>query len=706
MQVWQRNARLFVVAVAVTVSAAVFLTGRRRQPPPTAPAIPRVDPSAVVDTSGAFVRDVKGEKERFRVESGRLLKYPDGRTKMMDVKISVERAGKSFVITGEEAQVGENQSSVHLTGKVHLNGSDGLKLDAAAGASYSESEGIVRAPGPVTFSRGTMTGTGVDFAYDGNRDSISLADRTSIQVAADKKDTAGADIKAGAAVLARKDHFMSFERDVHIVRGDQVIDSARAIADLTDDEKHITALDVNGDARITRNGAVSGGVKAMSASNIKLSYAEDSERLQRAILAGTSTIKIAGDKVVPDKTLAAESLEVAIGADGTTVTALNAQDKVSLDLPAPKGEPSKNIKSSRLVASGDDTHGLTAAVFSDGVEYREFGGEPAVQRLVKSRNLDAVLKNGFAEISDARFTGAVQFNDGGMQAAAGEVRYKVSAGAVDLTGRIGNALPHVANDQVVVDSGHIEMVLDGPKMTATEGPVRTVLKAAKPGAGKDAAKMPGLMQQDRDVNGSSDKLVYDGTNGSSAEFTGNARLFQADTLVQGQKVAFDGRTGNLRAEGTVKSTILIDDIDEATKKPTTMASTATAGSMQYEEATRKMTYETAAHLVSPQGDITAAKIGLTFEQETHDVKALEGAGAVTLKENGRVTTGDKLLYVSQGQVYTMSGKLVKMIEANCRESTGTKLTFHKSTDLVDIEGNGDSRTQSSKAAPGCVPRPD
>ena len=187
-----------------------------------------------------------------------------------------------------------------------------------------------------------------------------------------------------------------------------------------------------------------------------------------------------------------------------------------------------------------------------------------------------MLKNGFAEISDARFTGNVQFNDGGMQAAAGDVRYKVAAGSVDITGKLGNALPHVANDQIIVDSGHIEMVLDGPKMTATEGPVRTVLKAAKPGAGKDAAKMPGLMQQDRDVNGSSDKLVYDGANGSTAEFTGNARLFQGETLVQGQKVSIDGRTGNLRAEGAVKSTIFVNDVDPDTKKPTSTASTATA----------------------------------------------------------------------------------------------------------------------------------
>ena len=156
----------------------------------------------------------------------------------------------------------------------------------------------------------------------------------------------------------------------------------------------------------------------------------------------------------------------------------------------------------------------------------------------------------------------------------------------------------------------------------------------------------------------------------------------------------------------MKSTIVVNDVDPDTKKPKSTLSTASGGTMQYDDAARRMSYDTNAHMVSPQGDITAAKIGLVFATDSQDVRTLDASGAVTLKENGRVTTGDTLLYVAEGEVYTMSGKLVKMIEANCRQSTGTKLTFDKSADNLRIDGNDDSRTQSNKAAPGCVPRPD
>ena len=60
-----------------------------------------------------------------------------------------------------------------------------------------------------------------------------------------------------------------------------------------------------------------------------------------------------------------------------------------------------------------------------------------------------------------------------------------------------------------------------------------------------------------------------------------------------------------------------------------------------------MTYETSAHMVSPQGDITAAKIGLTFAKDSQDVKTLEASGTVTLKEMAAAPRATSLSF-SQG----------------------------------------------------------
>src|SRR5438128_4649610 len=621
---WQRTARMLTVAVAVTVSVVVFLTTHRRQAPPAPASVPRVDPAAVVESSGAFVRDVKGERERFRVEAERQLTYSNGTTKLMGVRVTVDRGGKTFVVKGDEAEVGEKQSNVQLNGHVHLEGSDGLRLDAAT-ASYSEGEGIVRAPGPVTFARGSMTGQGTDFTYDRNRDTIGLSDETHIKIASDAKDKGGADISAGAAILARKDKFMSFERAVRIIRGAQVIDADRAVADLTEDEKHLTALDLNGSSNIAKSDAPAGGLRSMSASNINLTYATNSELLERAVLAAGSSVKIAGDTGTPDKTLAAESIEIRLAPDGATVTSLNAHDKVVLDLPGPKGEASKNVRSATFVGSGDAAHGLTAAVFSEGVEYREFGGTPPVQRLVKARNLDAALNNGLAEIRSAVFTGNVQFNDGSTTATAATVRYEVASGQVELTGKSGNAVPHVVTDQITVDAGRIEMALAGPKMKATDT-VAAVLQPAKAAAGAAATKMPGLMQQDRPANASSKELVYSGGDNAKAEFAGNAQLWQSDTRIQGDAVEVESNTGNLAAKGKVRARFPVVTTDDATKHKETKLADGSGDEMQYDDAARKATFRIKAHLVSPDGDITADRIVVSLAGDENSVKRLEAEG--------------------------------------------------------------------------------
>ena len=66
---WQKRARLFVLAIAVGVVAVVFLTTRRREEPPPAKPLERGDPAATIESSGAFVVQVKGDRETVRVEA-------------------------------------------------------------------------------------------------------------------------------------------------------------------------------------------------------------------------------------------------------------------------------------------------------------------------------------------------------------------------------------------------------------------------------------------------------------------------------------------------------------------------------------------------------------------------------------------------------------------------------------------------------------
>ena len=705
--IWQKRARLVALVIAVSVAVAVFVTTRRReQPRPQAP-VERVDPAAVVESSGASIIQVKGERETVTIRAQKQLSYPDGSSRLLGVTVTSVRQGKTFVATGDEAKIGENQETLDMKGNVRMTSSDGLDVSAGS-ASYSQAEGIVRAPGPVTFKRGRMSGSGVGFSYDEARDVIGLSEQTKVKITGDKKGDQTADITAGASVLARADKFVSFERPVHILHGTQVIDSDTALGELSENEEHLTGLELQGSARIETPNARPGELRRMAGDVINLTYHENSELLQSATVIGNSSIRIAGEAQAPERTLSAQNLEIGMAPDGTTVTSINGRDGVVLDLPGSNNQPSKSVRSTALVASGEAGKGLTAATFTEGVEYEETGGEPPIKRTVTSRTLDTALNGGLGDIREAQFAGSVRLRDGTTAANAAKMLYRIESGQVELTGESGDGVPRVVNEQITVDAGRVEMTIEGSRMKAIGGPtpVRTVLQAAKPGA-KDAPRTPGIMQQDRPVNGTSRELLYTGGAASTAEFTGGVVLWQADTRIQGEKVIVDGKTGNLNAQGTVMSLMVVQDVSPTTKLRESTRSTGQAAQMVYDDALRKITYTTKARLVGPQGDLTGETIVLTLGANGQDVERLEATDAVTLKESDRVTIGDHLTYVAETAEYNMAGKgrLVRMLSNTpdgCRKSEGRLLTFSRAADTLRIDGSEVTRSHSSTET-ACTP---
>ncbi|HEX7486214.1 MAG TPA: LPS export ABC transporter periplasmic protein LptC, partial [Vicinamibacterales bacterium] len=319
---------VFIVVLAVTLVVSLRRPPVRSTPKPLPT---KSDPAAVLEsTSGRLVRAL-GAKQDISVEHyDRLVQYADGRTKLTGVTFKVlQRRGRDFVITSKNAEVTGQAPDVDvvLRGAVNITSTDGLTLRTEE-ASYVNAEGVVRAPGAVAFARGGLRGTAVGMTYDKARDVLWLLDSVAIHHDRDAKGEGEADILAGAAGMAHRDKYMRFERGVTIVREGQKIEATGAVAYLTQDEEHIQMLELRGSSRVTGAPKADGGLKAMRARDINLTYAPDGQTLQRAVLSGDGAIDIAGSASSAGRSLSGQFIDIGLAPDGATMTSLVAREKV------------------------------------------------------------------------------------------------------------------------------------------------------------------------------------------------------------------------------------------------------------------------------------------------------------------------------------------------------------------------------------------
>src|SRR5580658_2909585 len=164
---WQRRARLLVAVFAVVFAVMLVFAFKHRVPPAPPAPIGRTDPNSVVEsTTGQTVR-FNRTHEDLTVTFERELTYKDGATRLLGVTIvSDDRGGhRTFTVTGKEGTVGQNESLITMDGDVRLAASDGLTARTEH-ATYDQNEDMLRAPGPVEFSRRGLSGSGVGLTYD------------------------------------------------------------------------------------------------------------------------------------------------------------------------------------------------------------------------------------------------------------------------------------------------------------------------------------------------------------------------------------------------------------------------------------------------------------------------------------------------------------------------------------------------------------
>ncbi|MGD9904641.1 MAG: LPS export ABC transporter periplasmic protein LptC [Vicinamibacterales bacterium] len=701
MTAWQRRARSFAAVVGLAVAVgAYWAAGNRRTVAPPPPVTP-FEPTVTAVTRGGDAAQSRGAREDFALEFVEQKSYSDGRTVATGLTVRVgNRGGRSFVVTGKEGTIGAEQSSVAMQGDVKLTASDGLVATAET-ATYANGEGIVRAPGPVAFTRGGTHGRGVGFSYDTNRDTMWILDQAEIHVAG-ADDSSAMDVTAGAFGEARRDRYLRLERGVTLVRPGQTIEADEAMVYLLPDRDEPDRIELRGNARIA-GGEGMGTLRGMSARDINLDYADDGRTLQHATLVGQGQVTLAGASAAqPGQQLGAEFIDLAVGPDGA-ITSLDSRERVVVTLPAAGPTPARSIRSVELTGAGAAGGGLTSMRFQQQVEFREGSTAGRPSRVARSRALTVAL-TADGVLDRATFTGQARFTDGSLEGIAAEARYFVADDRLVLTGRDGPTRPRVTDTGVQIEGDEITVGLAANTMQAT-GDVSSVMQPAAARAGDGPARTPALLDGGQAVFASAAGLEYDSRQ-RRGTYTGRARLWQGDTTIRAERIVLDEGRGDLEAGGGVQSTLAIASPAAADAAPPATPARGTIArgeTMRFTDAARAVTYTTGARVSGPQGDLAADRIELVLAESGRDLARIEGYGSVEARVDGRDARGARLTHLTSDGRYVLTGTPVQFTE-DCRVTTGRTLTFYGSAGRIIVDGNDATRT-TTKGGGRCTPTP-
>jgi lipopolysaccharide transport protein LptA len=717
---WQRVAQAAIAVFVIGFIAVLVITLRReRAQPPPQEAPERIDPQSTIETPQGATQSVvdPSGREEFKVESSTHVVLPDGRQRMSGgVKVTINRGDSPIVVTAREADLippdegsKEPLKEVVFRGDATIAGSDGLEIKGNE-ITYTQADGLITMPGPVTFKKGRTSGSGVNATYDQNREVFWIRNQARVNVAPGP-DGGALEATADAIGMARLEHYMRLEGSARIDGQGRTATADSIVVRLTEDDQRVRALELRGNSRITGS---DGALQSMAARDIDMAYADDGRTLQTARLVESASVQLPGNG--GGKRISGSTIDIGLGPDGTTVTSLVAAAPVQVDLPGEGNAPAKRILSSSLNATGDPADGLRGATFGGGVEYRETaparGKAPAIDRTARSETLIVETQPGLGAIQRADFRGNVRFTDPpDFEAQAQQGIYDIARDRLDLSpspGLPGPQSPTVTDGNVTVAARTIQFSLGSGALIA-ETTVRSTIDPRNRSKGS-TAKVPSMLDDDEPVNVTSNRLEYKGE-GSPAVYTGAATLWQgADTTIKADSISIDETTGNLTARGKATTSFLFEEADPGSGQKKRQSTTGTAETFAYDDNKRIATYTGKARMTGPQGDVNGEQIVLYLKPEVNELERAEATGAngtVTVRESNRIAEGAHLVYTSADERYVMTGTPVKIVEernGTCTQTTGTNATFNRASESAEVRGPASGRIPArNEALKSCPP---
>ncbi len=337
-------------------------------------------------------------------------------------------------------------------------------------------------------------------------------------------------------------------------------------------------------------------------------------------------------------------------------------------------------------------------------------GNVRTQRTLPGKPLQtATAQNGSAQLlegggwSQMELQGGVNLTEGDKNGQADNAVFVRSAQTATLT---GNAT--VRDSTTETRAPRIIFAQNAGEIRA-EGGVRSTDFSAK-GSGLQLAGTP--------ANISADKLLANSKT-SRALYTGNARLWQGDSVMEADSIELLRETRILNAMGSVRAVFPQTPAQTQTpplaRQQSAPAKTklwhVTAGSLTYNDANGTARLEKNVIAKSTEQEMRAPVADLYFTRNDNAAaiqpnpatprKALAGAqqisraagtGGVTVLQGTRRASAERGEYSAADGKFVMSGGQPTIFDATEGTTTGRQLTFFLADDTIIVDSENGSRT--------------
>lgn len=388
--------------------------------------------------------------------------------------------------------------------------------------------------------------------------------------------------------------------------------------------------------------------------------------------------------------LKADKITARFYADGQNMQSAEATGNAVMKITPVRAERKadrKTITAPRMTANFFETENRIRTFNAfDGVkvESEPLIAEEGPPRVTTSQTLDAQFFEDTQDTERLEQKGDFKYLEGDRNAVAERAVYDGRSEVLSLRGKrpmAWDAKARTQADEIDYDRHNDE--------THARGDVRTTYYSRETTGDSTPfknSKSPVFMTADRADARNKDRV---------AVYTGNARGWQDDNFVKGDRIELYENDKRMVAVGKVESALYTTK-REATEGSEMVPGFATADRMTYSDKDRLVHYD--GNVKSRQGTdrLDADEIDVYLQKETNEVDKLIAKGKVMMEQPGRRGDGDHLVYTSADGRAILTGKSARIVDSEQGTVMGTELTFYSLDDTILVQNReGTGRVRST-----------